>query len=133
MQKTIPDLSTRADWEGFSTICAWPSPSAVLCLGLGYVTGGLAVNVSQPLQRLECRKQAQPLPKVTVLGRLDQRCSESWSSSRVVLFSQSLRSRGPEKVNGLGRSHRGSGGGGSLHFQLQICGGWLDSPEHQAG
>lgn len=32
-----------------------------------------------------------PAPKVTVLGRLDQQCSESWSSSQVVWFSQSLR------------------------------------------
>lgn len=64
-------------------------------------------------------------PKVTVLGRLDQQCSESWSSSQPEKW-------GPEKVNGLGRSHRGRGGAGRLHFQLQICGGWLESPEHRA-
>ena len=70
--KTIPDSSTRAHREGFSIFRAWPSRPFVLCLGLSFVEGGLAMTVSHLFQRLECKKLAQPLPQETCSPRLKQ-------------------------------------------------------------
>lgn len=62
MLKTISDSTSRAGWEDFSILCAQPFPPVLLCLGFGYMGGGLASNLCHPLQKLESRKPAWPAP-----------------------------------------------------------------------